>query len=201
MNSPMSKFRAPLIAGLIVMGGALTPATAQAAACPVGSPGVPISTLANPPYYTCDIGGFRYIFDSNSQLNELTVSPTAELIFTASPTLQTLRFTNLANTSLIDFIYNIKPLTGMALDFQQTYTQTPSGSTPLENVWTTDPVFSPSNPTAMQIEVRATFEADNATLTELTHTIVKTPGPLPTLGAGVAFALSRKLRRRISGAS
>lgn len=200
MTTPMSKFRAPLIAGLIVMGGILTPATSQAAACPAGPPGVPISTLATPPFYTCDIGGFRYIFDINSDLNEL-ITPTAALIFNALPTVQTLRFTNLANTNIVDFAYKIKPLSGEALDFQQTYLQTPSGSTPLENSWTTTPVFSPTNPTDMEIIVRATFEPDNATLTELTHTIVKTPGPLPTLGAGIAFAFSRKLRRRVSGAS
>lgn len=40
-----------------------------------------------------------------------------------------------------------------------------------------------------------------ASVLDFTHTVTQTPGPLPILGAGAAFAFSRKLRSRISKAA
>jgi hypothetical protein len=196
----MSKLKAPLIAALIVTGGLLVPTTVRAAACPTGSPGVPITTLATPPFFSCELGGFRYLFDIRSQLSELTASPTAALIFETSQFSQTLRFTNLANNDPVDFIYFVTPLTEEAVTIQQLFTQSPAGSPPpFEDSLAT----STGLPTTSPFDVRAIFEVDNPsiTLTELTHTMVKTPGPLPILGAGATFAFSRKLRRRISRGS
>lgn len=193
----MSIFKAPFLVALIATGGILAPTIARAAACPTS---VAISVIATPPSYTCDIGGFNYLFDIRSQLSELTISPTATLFFETSPLSQTLRFSNLANSGPVDFIYFVTPLTEEAVDIQQTFTQSPAGSPPpFDNQLTT----SVGLPTTFPFEVRASFEVDDPSvmLTELTHTMVKTPGPLPILGAGVTFAFSRKLRRRISSAS
>lgn len=41
---------------------------------------------------------------------------------------------------------------------------------------------------------------DEPSVTEWTHQITQTPGPLPILGAGAAFGFSRKLRKRIKHA-
>jgi hypothetical protein len=198
----MSKFRASVIAGLSVIGGLLTPSSVNAAACPTGDPGIPISVLATPGSpYTCDLGGFNYLFDDRSGLSELGASSTAALVFETTPAEQKLIFKNLANSSLVDFIYFVTPLTEEALEIKQTFVQTPPGSTPVENLIITVPSFSPGSPTTMPFDVRATFEPDNATLTELTHTMVKTPAPLPLLGAGLTFGFTRKLRRRIAAVS
>jgi hypothetical protein len=194
----MSSIRAKIFAGLIVIGGILAPSTAKAAVCPVGSPGVPITSLTT--FFTCDFSGFNYRFDTSSQLSELTTSPTAALIFEKTPTTQSLRFTNLANTGLVDFIYYVTPLTEEALSIEQTFLQDPAGPTPLEDTLTTTPFFSPTQPTTMPFDVRATFEPDGTTLTQLTHTMYKTPAPLPVLGAGMAFGFCRKLRQRNSRA-
>jgi hypothetical protein len=198
----MSKYSAPFIAGLCVIGGLVVPSAVKAFQCPTGPSGVPIATIATPgTTYTCDLGGFNYLFDDRSGLSELTASSTAALVFETSPMEQKLIFKNLANTSLVDFIYFVTPLTEEAIEIKQTYLQTPSGSIPLENLLTTVPSFSPGSPTTMPFDVRATFEPDNATLTELTHTMVKTPAPLPLLGAGLTLGFTRKLRRRITSAS
>lgn len=200
----MSKFSAPLIAGLFVIGGLLVPSAVKAFQCPTGPSVVPIATIAAPgTTYTCDLGGFNYLFDDRSDLAELTVSSTAALVFETSPTEQKLIFKNLANPSPVDFVYFVTPLTEEAIEIKQTYMQSPSGSIPLENLLTTVPSFSPGSPTITPFEVRATFKPDNATLTELTHTMVKTPAPapLPLLGAGLTFGFTRKLRRRITAAS
>lgn len=38
-------------------------------------------------------------------------------------------------------------------------------------------------------------------ITQITNSIIQTPGPLPILGVGAAFGMSRKMRRRISSAA
>lgn len=197
----MSTFKSQLFASLMICGGLFFPSASQAAACPTGSPGVPISTLASG--FDCEFGGFNYLFNNLSGIEDLDTTPTSALVFEMSSTFQSLKFTNLANTSLIDFVYFVTPITESALFIEQTFVQVPSGDIPLENTLTTFPFFSPSNPTSMPFEVRSTFETDpvnGAVLTELTHTMVKTPAPLPVLGASVAIGLSRKIRQRISRA-
>jgi hypothetical protein len=196
--SIMSTFKSQLLAGLMICGGLFFPSASQAAACPTGSPGVPISTLASG--FDCEFGGFNYLFDNRSQIGELDSTPSSALVFEMTPTSQSLKFTNLANASLVDFLYFVTPITEAALSIEQTFIQVPSGSVPFDNTLTTTPIFSPINPATMPFEVRATFEPDGAVLTELNHTMVKTPAPLPVLGASVAIGFSRKIRQRISRA-
>jgi hypothetical protein len=35
-------------------------------------------------------------------------------------------------------------------------------------------------------------------ITQITNSIIQTPGPLPVIGVGVALGMSRKIRRRIT---
>ncbi len=197
----MSTFKSQLFASLMICGGLFFPSASQAAACPMGSPGVPISTLAVG--FDCEFGGFNYLFNNLSGIVDLDTTPTSALVFEMSSTFQSLIFTNLHVDFLIDFVYFVTPITESALSIEQTFIQVPGVDIPLENELTTFPFFSPSNPISMPFEVRATFEPNTVNgevLTELTHTMVKTPAPLPVLGASVAIGFSRKIRQRISRA-
>ena len=47
------------------------------------------------------------------------------------------------------------------------------------------------------ITVDHTYNETSPGMTQFTDTVTQTPGPLPIVGAGMAFGLSRKLRNRI----
>jgi hypothetical protein len=198
-----------LTTGGIVLFSAIN--AAPAAAAPPCVSGTLISEIVTPPStgYTCEIGGIIYTF--NPSMAELNSSPTAALNFINTPTFQKLIFANLSNEGLIEFSYEINTMTESVVSIEQSYEPDPMLPPPLfppvglTGLATIPGLPFPPSPSSLTVE--ATFEPDTsgnppfATLTSLTHTIYKTPAPLPMVGAGLAFAFSRKLRRRIHRAS
>lgn len=186
--------------------------TTPASAFPPCESGILISAIVTPPStgYTCEIGGIGYTF--NDSISELNSSPTAALNFINTPTFQKLEFINLSNQgTTIGFNYTIYAISESVLAIEQSYEADPMSPPPLFPPFgitgvTTAPGL-PFLPSPNPRTVEASFEPDTsgnppfATLTSLTHTIQKTPAPLPMVGAGLAFAFSRKLRRRIHRAS
>ena len=57
-----------------------------------------------------------------------------------------------------------------------------------------------SGQTIFVLDAWAPTEGAFVSTVDNTYTQTSVPGPLPVLGAGVAFGFSRKLRRRINGA-
>jgi hypothetical protein len=142
---------------------------------------------------------------------ELNSSPTAALNFVNTSTFQKLIFANLSNQGSIDFTYNITAITESVISIEQTFEPDPMSPPPLFPPFGSTGLSTipglPFPPSISPLTVEATYEPDTsgsppyATLTSLIHTIHKTPAPLPMVGAGMAFAFSRKLRRRIHRAS
>jgi hypothetical protein len=180
---------------------------APAHATPPCVSGLLISTIVNPPStgYTCELGGITYSF--NTSMTELAASPVAALNFVTTKTFQKLIFTNLSNQDLIQFSYEIDSPVETILSIEQTYEPDPMVPPPLFPPLGLTGIMTnpglPSAPSPFPTTVEALFEPDTtgnppyATLTSLTHTIYKTPAPLPMVGAGLAFAFTRKLRQRI----
>jgi hypothetical protein len=140
---------------------------------------------------------------------ELAHNPGASLRFEHSSAEQKIIFDGLANSDLMYFTYNIQSPYESIIDIEQTYTPYPVVPPPL----TPPSDFNasgiravpalPSIPSDFDIEITALLEPDTSgfppypVFTSLTHTIYKTPSPLPLAGAGLAFAFSRRLRQRI----
>lgn len=191
--------------GIALLFSAMSAAPASAA--PPCVSGILISAIVTPPStgYTCELGGIAYTFDDS--MAELNSSPTAALNFINTPTFQKLIFANLSNQGPIGFSYQITSITESVVSIEQSYEPDPMSPPPLfppdglTGLATFPGLPFPPSPDPLIVE--ATFEPDTsgnppfATLTSLTHTIYKTPAPLPMLGSGLAFVFSRKLRRRI----
>lgn len=180
----------------VLLSGAFALAPAQAASpCPNS---ILIQTIASLPSYTCDLGGLMYTF--NNSLGSLAgANPAATLFFQNSTTSLTLKFDNLSTDTLVGFNYKILPVSETILAINQTYQLSPSLPPPFQNDITTSTLPAPPSP--LTTDVQVTFEPDGNTLISLTHTIEKTPAPLPIIGTGLVFGFSRKLRRRITRAS
>lgn len=167
--------------------------------------GLPISTIVSTGSsgYSCELGGLKYTFFDN--LGELN-NPGSIVNFLDSPNTQVITFANLTSQGTIGFYYElISPIESIN-QIDLSYSQDPSMPPPMFEMVTTSPLL-PSPPSLASISVETMFEPDTSmappfqTLTSMTHTIHKTPAPLPLAGAGLAFGFSRKLRRRIHNAS
>jgi len=204
-HAPLKPWASLLTTGGFVLLSAMIAAPAEAA--PPCVSGLLISTIVTPPStgYSCELGGITYSF--NNSMAELNSSPTAALYFEDTLLFQKLIFANLSNQGVIQFSYDISTLTESVLAIEQTYEPDPMTPPPLlPPIGFTGIETSPGLPFSASpnpLTVEATFDPDTSgnppypTLTSLTHTIHKTPAPLPMVGAGLAFAFSRKLRRRI----
>lgn len=58
-------------------------------------------------------------------------------------------------------------------------------------------VIVPINPNQTSLLVEHVYTPNTVAMQQFTDTVTQTPGPLPILGAGMAFGFSRKLRKRI----
>ncbi len=92
---------------------------------------------------------------------------------------------------------------GTALSATLAGTGTTSGSCPMTVPGITDCALSGFvySPTVTTSKITTTWSVTSGGLNSFTSSIIQTPGPLPILGAGAAFAFSRKIRRRISVAA
>jgi hypothetical protein len=193
---------------LLATGGLMIAAALIAPSAKAQSPcmsGLPINTIvtAGPSGYSCVLGGLKYKFFDN--LNELD-TPNAFVNFQDSPNMQVITFANLTSQGTIGFYYEVTSPIETINDIELSYSQDPSAPPPTLELVETIPLL-PAAPSPNPLTVETTFEPDTSmappfqTLSSLTHTIHKTPAPLPLAGAGLAFGFSRKLRRRILHAS
>ena len=191
----MTSTAAKLWASSLLFSGAVTSvgllhAPANAASCPAS---VLIDNAFTSSPFDCTLGDILYSFNT-STFTELTG---ATLFFTDGPTEQTLVYDSalaLSNAN-ISVSYSITSPAGVEiLNVGQTYE--PTSLMPTTNQLLSSTAF----PFSGSSDLLGTFESAG-TLTGLTQTIQKTPGPLPILGAAAAFGCSRKLRRRIKSAS
>lgn len=196
----------PWLALMAVGGMVITTSlmASPAKALPTCVSGLPISTIASTGAtgYSCTLGGLDYKFDSN--VGSLDSTPSSVVNFFDSPTIQTITFANLDINYDLYFSYTILSPLESITDIVQTYVQNPSSPPPLPaltGITTTPALPAPPSPIAMVVQATYAFDTSMAppdpTISSLTHTINKTPGPLPVAGAGLAFGFSRKLRRRI----
>lgn len=194
----------------IAFSGALLLCAATAAApvkaqtpCP-GSKLIEEIVSSTPATYTCELGNITYEF--NQTLNVFYIAnPAAKIVFTDAPSSQTLSFQNLSNDNIVGFDFKIKSPFESILQIDQTASLNsspplypPNG---LTSVNTTEAL--PTNPSLVPFNVEVIYEPDTFALPQppiintLTYTIQKTPAPLPLAGTSFAFALSRKLRKRL----
>jgi hypothetical protein len=201
MTTAATKFWLALLAtgGMMLTTSLIAPA-AKAQSQPCMS-GLLISTIVNagPTGYSCDLGGINYTFyDSLTELE----NPLAMVKFQDSAKMQKITFDNLSTQDDVAFSYGLVSVTDIIEEVVLSYTQDPSMPAPLMESVSTTPIL-PANPSQNTIYVDTIFMPDTSmappyqTLTSMTHTIHKTPAPLPLAGAGLAFGFSRKLRRRI----
>jgi hypothetical protein len=184
-----------------------SPAKAADPPCP-GS--VPISDIVatGNTGYKCILGDITYDFFNGNDLGELN-TPGSVLEFFDSSSFQSLTFNNLDHIGPAAFSYKVLSPTYIILSAVQTYLQNPTSPPALVSSLSANTTFPrpPSPDTTFTLD--AQFDTDMSdpfdipVLTTLTHTLNKepVPGPLPIAGAGMAFALSRRLRRRIKQAS
>lgn len=204
---------------LLAIGGmAISPAilTAPAQANGACASGLLISTIATSggAGYQCSLDGLTYVFSSDIvELNTTPMpgDPYPMVNFEASGSTQKISFVNLKYMGNVVFSYKVSSLTDDILPYSdsvatvlQEYTQDPANAeAPTINIVKSSKVLPEMAPTEVTFEPNyapaglGDPDANVATLTSLTNTIRKTPGPLPIAGAGFAFALSRKLRHRI----
>ena len=188
--------------GLMITTALIAPSAKAQTPC---MSGLPVSTIVSSGSsgYSCELGGLKYTFFDN--LGELN-NPGSIVNFLDSPNMQMITFANLTSQGSIGFYYELTSPIESINQIDLSYSQTPSAPPPIIELVTTSPVL-PSAPSPASISVETMFEPDTSmgtplqTLTSMSHTIHKTPAPLPLAGAGLAFGFSRKLRRRIHHAS
>ena len=188
--------------GLMITAALIAPSAKAQTPCVSG---LPISTIVNTGTtgYSCELGGLKYtFFDNLVDLN----NPSAIVNFQDSPNMQLITFANLTSQGSIAFYYEVVSPIETITDIELSYSQDPSMPPPLQELVTGIPLL-PSPPSLSALTVETMFEPDTSmappfqTLSTMTHTIHKTPAPLPLAGAGLVFGFSRKLRRRILHAS
>jgi len=167
-----------------------------ASAAPPCVNGLSISTIISSSPYECTLGSITYIFDNS--LNELN-NPNAKINFFTSDLKQEIRFESLSYNGFVSFGYDLITPNDSIESIDQSYTPaTPAAINSILDINSVLPADPSDTPYTMYSELQL---APGTTLTSLTHTINKTPAPLPVLGAGMAFTFSRRLRRRIARAS
>lgn len=191
-----------LATGGMAITSSLVALPAQAIPC---QNGLLISTIvaAGPAGYSCNLGSITYSF--NDDIVELgedqfgLPNPLASISFSNIPKQQRLGFDNLLVQGPVFFTYEILSPIDTIESVDQTYTPNNMTPPPVPPTGVIATPLLPATPADGPVTVTTIFEPDfpATTLTSLTHTIDKTPGPVPIAGAGLAFAFSRKLRRRI----
>jgi hypothetical protein len=194
---------------LLATGGLMITAALVAPPAKAQTPcmsGLPVSTIVSsgPSGYSCELGGLNYTFFDN--LAELD-NPGAIVNFQTSQLLQVITFDNLTTEGAVGFFYKLISPFETITDIQLSYSQDPPLPDPIMEILITAPTLPKPPSPVVALTVETVFESDPSvgppfqTLRSLTHTIHKTPAPLPLAGAGLAFGFSRKLRRRIHNAS
>ena len=189
--------------GLMITAALIAPPAKAQTPC---MSGLPVNTITNsgPSGYSCELGGLSYTFFNN--LAELD-NPNAVVNFQTSQLMQTITFANLDYQGAVGFFYKIISPNEEITDIELSYSQDPQLPDPIVEILTTAPTLPKPPSPVVALTVETVFESDTSmgppfqTLTSLTHTIHKTPAPLPLAGAGLAFGFSRKLRRRIHDAT
>ena len=204
--TPAKSWLSLLAAGGMVISASLIATPANAAPCVTTL----VSQIVSATTYQCELGTLQYTF--NDTMAELAFdSPSATISFTdASQSLQKVEFTNLESKSFL-FYYDVSSLfqnNEVIETADLTFTQIPSSPLPDFNFTGLFPSPNlPSNPYDSPLVFNLEFSPDTSfpapfpTLVSMTNTIYKTPAPLPLAGASLAFAFSRKLRRRINQVS
>lgn len=172
--------------------GAFSATPARAAACPAS---VPIANVINSTFTSCEIGDMRF----SNFTNFATLPPTGNLKFSMLGSAE--------NRLLLDDFP--MPITaGWNFDFTVAVFQGPekiNGVTPAITTTdpnyfdfgnTTDPASFPTPPVTSLV-VKAFGNPNTSGANSIYFDVRQTPGPLPVLGAGAAFSLSRRLRSRI----
>jgi hypothetical protein len=162
--------------------------SAQAAAC------VNQTITAGFTGYVCDLGDVQYTFGND--LGEFTGG---QILFTDGAALQEIEF--LPATPITDPIISFT--LGAAITAPNTITKVTSSPT-FSGTIALDTLEYPAAPQANPFSsgnIIANFIGTGGALSSYSLNITKTPGPLPILGAGAAFGMSRKLRRRITQVS
>jgi hypothetical protein len=183
-----------------MLAGSIIPSPAQAVDCISGKL---ISEIVQSGSYSCRLGEQNYSF--NASVGELdNVTQTSTIEFFDSKNMQQIRFTNTGATDFVLFNYSVVSPTESIDDIQISYNQTPSAPPPLTVLVATNSGL-PYSPSTVPLVLDTLFDPDTSqgtqTLTALTHTIYKSPAPLPLVGAGFVFGFSRKLRRRVRDGS
>lgn len=165
--------------------------------------GLPVSTIVSsgPSGYSCELGGLNYTFFDN--LAELD-NPGAIVNFQTSRQFQVITFANLTTEGVVGFFYKIISPFETITDIQLSYSQDPPLPDPIMEILITAPTLPKPPSPVVALTVETVFESDTSmapplqTLRSLTHTIHKTPAPLPLAGAGLAFGMSRRIKTRIN---
>ncbi len=216
MDSVSSKPRvALLVIGGVAFSSAILGTPAQAAD-PCNDALISVVAVSG---YTCTLGTVTYSFATDlTELNTPT-TPAPMITFENLGDMQRINFINLQRAGKVNFSYTVQssvldilPYSNDVASALQLYTQTSSNGNPpmpalINRVKLPDAPLPQLAPTNFRFEPDFTPYGANtpgypvATLTSLSNTIRMTPGPLPIVGAGCAFAMSRKLRRRIKQSS
>ena len=204
--APAKPWMSLLAAGGMVISASLIATPANAAPCVTTL----VSQIVIATTYQCELGTLQYKF--NDTIAELSQdSPTATISFNeVSQNSQNVIFSNLESKSFTFYYEVSSPLqNNETIDTAElTFTQIPSTPLPDPNFTGVFPFPNlPSNPYDSPLTFSLEFAPDTnfpspyPTLTSMTSNIYKTPAPLPLASAGLAFAFSRKLRRRINQVS
>ena len=136
--------------------------------------------------------GASYSYTYQVALNSTSVVGTTFGLFSTgistSQTSPTQKFSKVLSTTSAT-----NPASTTAIASRNNLTQTPAGVVDFAGGNTGPVVF---NSTVTRTAGRVDIISDSFSLVD-PNTTIPTPGPLPILGAGAAFGMSRKLRRRI----
>jgi hypothetical protein len=163
--------------------------------------GLLISTIVNygSTGYKCELGDLQYTFYEN--IVELN-NPNAKINFLDSRTFQKITFTDLNSQGVVAFYYDVVSPFETVTKIEMAYNQEPLFPIPFQSEVSSIPIL-PSSPSLGPITVETNFTPDDSlvppyqTLTSLTHTIYKTPSPLPLFGVPLVFGFCRKIKTRI----
>ncbi len=186
----LSKFKSlPVLAAMaggVLVAGALAPSPTLAADCET----VSLSSLY--------VAGAEFFCGDKKYYNfssaDFAVNGTASFSQSPDGTVHTLAFTGFDSPGLsvgtytINFSVDVLP--------PNTIISYATGTTAI-GTSLSDSLTQTSSPNPYDFTGVLEITAPDTTVTAWNLTITQTPGPLPILGAGAAFGISRKLRRRI----
>jgi hypothetical protein len=187
----LSKFKTlpalAAMAGGVLAAGTLAPSPTHAADCDT----VPLSSLYVPgAEFVC--GDTKYY---NFTSADFDINGTAAFSQSPDGTVHTLAFTGfdppgLVGPSTYTINFNVDVLSSDTIINYASGT-TATGPSP------SDSLTLISSPNPYEFTGILEISDSSTTVTAWNLSVTQTPGPLPILGAGAAFGVSRKLRRRI----